>query len=152
MQPLFHMMWLICCPCGFNNQGANWRHLSHYACMRKLLRINSSQQRFFLGLLFDCFWLNYSCLSPKRRDLENDCVHSLSSRIPNNIKRVIKSKPQADRSILHSHFVLMSKHNTIHVNCCDPRNPPKRNIDILFVQRETLYNLHSLMTVHGNAG
>lgn len=83
---------------------------------------------------------------------ENDCVHSPSSRTQNNKKWVIKSKPQADRSIIHSHFVLMSKHNTTHVNCCDPRNPPKRNIDILFVQRETLYNLHSLMTVHGNTG
>lgn len=40
-------------------------------------------------------------------------------------------------------FVLMSKHNTTHVNCCDPSNPPKGT---LFVQRETLYNLHSLMT------
>lgn len=85
----------------------------------------------------------------------NDCIITLPRELKtkhNQKKRVIKSKPQANRSIIHSHFVLMSKQNTAHVNCHDPRNPPKRNIDILFVQRETLYNLHSLMTVHGNTG
>lgn len=121
--------------------------------MRKVLRVNSSLQCFFL--MFRCLFV-FGWISPfchqNTEIWENDCVHSLSSRIQNNKKWVIKSKPQADRSIIHSHFVLMSKHNTTHVNCCDPRNPPKRNIDILFVQRETLYNLHSLMTVHGNTG
>lgn len=103
---------------------------------------------------FLCFWLNFFPFfaTKTQRFRENNCVRSLFSRIQNNQKRVIKSKPQADRRIIQSHFVLMSKHNTTHVNCCDPRNPPKRNIDILFVQRETLYNLHSLMTVHGNTG
>lgn len=108
----------------------------------------------FSSVVFFVFgWISPLFLPPKHRDLGKTIVfRSLFSRIQNNQKRVIKSKPQADRRIIQSHFVLMSKHNTTHVNCCDPRNPPKRNIDILFVQRETLYNLHSLMTVHGNTG
>lgn len=47
----------------------------------------------------------------------------------------------------------MGKHNSAHVNDGDPSNLVKdENIDVLFVQRETVYNLHSLMTVLRNTG
>lgn len=98
-----------------------------------------------LRRVFSFLWL-------KHRDLGKTIASRPFLENSEHGKWVLKSKPWANRSIFQSHFVLMSKHNTTHGNCCDPRNPPKRNIDILFVQRETLYNLHSLMTVHGNTG
>lgn len=69
----------------------------------------------------------------------------------NAVLRSRKQQHTAESLILS--FVPLNKHSTGYVNCCDLSNPlTDENIDLLFVQRETLYNLHSLMTVFGSRG
>lgn len=79
--------------------GPNWSNSpSHYACLRKGPCINSA-----LFLLF-------------ATEIQRFRKRFASQPFPKNSKQgkwVIKSKPQANRSIIYSHFVLMNKHNTV---------------------------------------
>lgn len=70
-----------------------------------------------------CFCLekNIILVLSKKEDLL-DCVnHHLRKQA--NVVITIHTEQSAESFI--PSFVLMSKHNTSHVNCCDPSNPPE---------------------------
>lgn len=130
MQSLFNMTQLICCPCVFNNPSPNWIKVyrlcfSDYFCSRKASILFQSSTVCWFVSLFPCWVVLFCHKQNTFLQRRSRLCQSPSAEIKKQPNVVITINPKQTAESFIPGFVLMSKHNTTHVNCCDPSNPPK---------------------------